>query len=308
MVEAELAQSVSPGTHALAARLRERYGDAVRGVLFYGSCLRGGDDFNGVVDLYVLVDKYRDAYANPALALVNHLLPPNVFYLEAAVGERVVRAKYAVLSLRDLARGTSAGTFEPYFWARFAQPCALVYAADAQVRREVVTALADAILTMVTRGVPLVAPVFTSHELWMTTWRETYRTELRAERPEVIDALWANAPDRYVRATALALEALPYPTEATSAGESPTYTVHLPERTRRGARVLWDLRRVHGKTRFLLRLLRNALIFEGGVDYALWKIQRHSGIETASTWREQRHPLLALGAHARRLYRAGAFR
>lgn len=308
MVEAELAQPVSPGTHALSARLRERYGAAVRGVLFYGSCLRGGDAYDGVVDLYVLVDDYRDTYRNPALAVLNYLLPPNVFYLEATVGERVVRAKYAVLSLRDLARGTSARTFEPYFWARFAQPCALVYAADAQVRQQVVTAVANAIVTMVARSVPLVAPRFTSRELWTTALGETYRAELRAERPGVVEALWTNAPDRYERATQGALAALGHQIATQSPGAALSYTVHLPEHRRREARLLWRGRRALGKTRFLLRMLRNALIFEGGVDYALWKIQRHSGIETASTWREQRHPLLALGAHAWRLYRAGAFR
>ena len=145
-------------------------------------CLRAGDDYDGVVDLYLLVDNYRAAYRNPLLALLNHLLPPNVFYLEVRAGARVVRAKYAVLSLPDLARGTSAQTFEPYFWARFAQPCALVYAADETVRRAVASALAEAIVTTVASGVPLVAPRFTSRELWTTTWRETYRAELRAER------------------------------------------------------------------------------------------------------------------------------
>jgi hypothetical protein len=68
------------------------------------------------------------------------------------------------------------------------------------------------------------------------------------------------------------------------------------------------LRRVHGKVWFLLRMFRNALTFDGGVDYVLWKIQRHSGVAVDPTWREQRHPLVALGAQAWRLYRAGAFR
>ena len=91
-------------------------------------------------------------------------------------------------------------------------------------------------------------------------------------------------------------------------GDRNAITIAFPARQRHTARIVWGLRRVHGKSRFLARMLRNALIFEGGVDYVLWKIQRHSGIETASAWREHRYPLLALGAHAWRLYRAGAFR
>jgi predicted nucleotidyltransferase len=308
LVTEELEQPPSAGTRALIARLRELYGSAVRGVLFYGSCLRGGDDHDGVVDLYLLVDSYRSAYRNPVLALLNHLLPPNVFYLEVRAGARVVRAKYAVLSLHDLAQGTSAQTLEPYFWARFAQPCALVYAADERVRRAVADALARAIVTTVASGVPLVAPRFTSHELWTAIWRESYRAELRPERPGVIEALWDSAPERYEHATQLALATLPYPVVTSDASDSRAITVDLPGWRHHGARLGWRLRQVHGKARFLLRILRNALIFEGGVDYVLWKIQRHSGIETASTWREHRYPLLALGAHAWRLYRAGAFR
>jgi len=36
-IELELARPVSPGAHAVVERLRERFGPAVRGVLFYGS-------------------------------------------------------------------------------------------------------------------------------------------------------------------------------------------------------------------------------------------------------------------------------
>jgi hypothetical protein len=83
-IERELMQPVPAGAHALAERLRERYGAALRGVLFYGSCLRRPDDHDGVLDLYALVTDYRGAYGASPLALINRLLPPNVFYLEAA--------------------------------------------------------------------------------------------------------------------------------------------------------------------------------------------------------------------------------
>ncbi|MGH7787329.1 MAG: hypothetical protein ACRERC_10715 [Candidatus Binatia bacterium] len=303
----ELAQPVSPGAHAVVERLRERFGPALRGVLFYGSCLRRGDDREGVLDLYVLVDDYRSAYASRPLAVLNRLLPPNVFSLETRAADGVVRAKYAVLAQRDLARLTSTRTFEPYFWARFSQPCALVYAADESVRREVTAALASAVLTTVARAIPLVAPRFSSRELWLATWRTTYRAELRAERPGVVDMLWANAPGRYEAVTRLALEGLGHAVETDAETSDLRCTVDLSAAARRRARGLWHIRHAHGKTLFLLRILRNALIFEGGVDYVLWKIQRHSGVEVDRTWRQRRYPLLALGAQAWRLYRARAF-
>ena len=64
---------VHPALEALAARLRERHGEAVAAILFYGSCLRGGDPFDGLVDLYVIVDRYRAAYRGLLPALFNWL-------------------------------------------------------------------------------------------------------------------------------------------------------------------------------------------------------------------------------------------
>ena len=309
LLDDEVRQPVPPGATALVARLRERYGDALRAVVFYGSCLRRNEDQESLLDLYALVDDYRSVFQRRRLVWLNRLLPPNVFYLEVDSDGRTVRSKYAVLALRDLARLTSAATFEPYFWARFAQPCALVYAADAATRRTVVAALATAILTFVRRGVPLVAPRFDSRALWVTTWRATYRAELRSERPDVVETLYASAPDRYEQVTRLAVTALPYPVAcmATADGAA-VFEARLSAGVCRRARAVWSLRVAHAKVRFLLRLLRNGLIFEGGVDYVLWKIQRHSGVEIDRTWRQKRHPLLALGAEAWRLYRAGAFR
>ena len=307
IVHGELAQPVPPEALAVADRIHEIYGSAVRGILFYGSCLRTGYD-DGVLDLYVLVDTYRGAYTNPGLVFLNRVLPPNVFYLEAEAAGRVARAKYAILALHDLGRFTSTKCFEPYFWARFAQPCALVFASDDGVRNEVTSALADAIVTFVRRGVPLVAPRFGSRDLWTTTWRETYRGELRTERSGVGDTLWASASPRYEQVTELALGVAGFPVQASTAGDRRQYEVRLSAAARRRALWLWRLRRLHGKVRFTMRMFRNALIFEGAVDYVLWKIQRHSGIETDRDWRSKRRPLLALGAEAWRLYRAGAFR
>ena len=309
LLDDEVRQSVPPGAMALVARLRERFGGALRAVLFYGSCLRHHEDQESLLDLYALVDDYRSVYQRRRLVWLNRLLPPNVFYLEAGSAGRTVRSKYAVLALRDLGRLTSAATFEPYFWARFAQPCALVYAADDETRRMVVAALATAIVTFVRRGVPLVAPRFESRTLWLTTWRATYRAELRSERPGAVEMLFASAPDRYERVTRLAVTALPYPvTCVATADGGAVFEAPLSAAACRRARTVWSLRVAHAKLRFLLRLLRNGLIFEGGVDYVLWKIQRHSGVEIDRTWRQKRHPLLALGAEAWRLYRAGGFR
>ena len=106
-------------------------------------------------------------------------------------------------------------------------------------------------------------------------------------------------------ATALALGTLPWATKTLEGGR---YAVAIDAAERSRLVRAWRRRRLGAKGLFLLRMLRNGLIFENGVDYVLWKIQRHSGVPTDRAWREKPHPLLALGAEAWRLYRAGAFR
>ncbi len=312
LVARELDRPVPPGAHLLAERLRIHFGSALRAVLMYGSNLREDDDSEGVLDLYALVSSYPSAYPQqPLLAGINRALPPNVFYLEAR-GERYdVRCKYAVLALPDLGRLTSRHTTEPYFWARFAQPCALVYAADPEARTTVVAALAGAIKTFVGFAVPFADDVFDGHALWTKAWQATYGAEVRPERPGAADAFYARSAARFEEATPLALASLPWPsTSLPGPGTegSPRYSVALPAAERRRALRAWSRRRLQAKGFFLLRMLRNGLIFEGGVDYVLWKIQRHSGVAIDRDWRQKPHPLLALGAEAWRLYRAGAFR
>ena len=61
-------KDLQPGIIALADAARERHGDSVRAVLFYGSCLRSGNVYEGLADLYVLVDDYKSAFNSRALA------------------------------------------------------------------------------------------------------------------------------------------------------------------------------------------------------------------------------------------------
>ena len=94
-------RSTSPAVRLLIDEILARHGEASQAILFYGSCLRTGDDLDGLVDLYLLVDDYRAAYTSRIQAFFNVLLPPNVYYMEREFEGQVVRTKYAVLSLAD---------------------------------------------------------------------------------------------------------------------------------------------------------------------------------------------------------------
>jgi hypothetical protein len=308
LVREQSAGPVSPGVRALAEAVLTRYGDAAQAVLVYGSCLRTGDDGEGLVDLYVLVDSYRSAYRGRTRALLNKLLPPNVFYLELSVNGRVVRAKYAVLSVADFRRGASMRCFHSYFWGRFAQPVGLVYARTDRVAEEVVAALAQAAVTFIARALPQQERDFDAGELWRTGLRLSYRAELRAERPDRVARLFDAAAEHYDQVTRAATATEAFAVEVVTGTAPVRYRPRFPSRTRLANRFAWRARRVQGKALSVLRLLKAVFTFDGGVDYVLWKIERHSGVTVEVTPRLRRHPLLAAPVLSWRLYRRGAFR
>jgi len=311
-IAAESQRPVPASVLAVTDAIRRRHERATVAVLYYGSCLRRegdpADDEGCVLDFYVVVDRCRNAYPGAAAAVANSLLPPNVYYLELPWQGRALRAKYAVIALGQFRRGTSRRSFLPTLWSRFSQPVRLVHARDAAARDAVLAALREAMLTMVERIVPLLGGRFTVAELWMRGFRESYRTELRAERPERARLLFEANRDRYERLTPATLTASGYAwTQAASDGRFVVPAADLAS-VRRRASALWTVRRVAGKLLNLLRLIKAIFTFDGGVDYVLWKVARHSGVRVTATPWQHRHPLLSAPVLAWRLYRRGAFR
>jgi hypothetical protein len=297
-VARELDQPVSPSVRAMAEAIRHRFGTAATAVLFYGSCLRRPETQLGdsLLDFYVLVDDYRRAYPATLLAVANHLLPPNVFYRELQQGNVMLRAKYAVISERQFAHGTSAAAPNVSLWARFCQPARLVWSRDPAAAAAAAAACSEAVLTMLaaSRAGPSAANTALNEDAilqrWIAGFQETYRAELRPEGSDRAAQIVANDAARYRQITPLAIRALPDRPNGDAGSAS------------------WRRSRLLGKLFNIARLAKAAFTFEGGLDYALWKIARHSGISVEVTDWQRRHPLLAAPGLAWRLYRRGAFR
>jgi predicted nucleotidyltransferase len=307
LIRRKACQTAAVAVHALAETLVAKYGESVQAVVFYGSCLRSGDDRGGMVDLYVIVDSYRSTYRSRAWALLNKILPPNVFYVEISAEQRVVRAKYAILSLPDLERGTSTAWFHSYLWGRFAQPAALLYARSPEAAERVHAALVQAVLTFLARVIPCLPGRFSTKELWLTGLSLSYRAELRAERPEKLAGLFQSSSEYYEQITAAALPELPFPVVRGDRHER-SYESRISSGRRLICRAGWRARSLQGKILSLLRLLKGAFTFTGGLDYILWKIERHTGVTVEVSPRLRQHPILALGVLSWKLYRKGAFR
>jgi hypothetical protein len=306
-IRQQMSQPASPAIHALADTLLARYGNAIEAILFYGSCLRTGEDRGGLVDLYVLVDRYRFIEPRWLLAALNKLLPPNVFYMEVPFEDRVVRAKYAVLSLDDFTTGATRW-FHSYIWGRFAQPIGLIYARNEQTVRSIQSAMVQAVLRFVSQVLPCIPASFTARDLWCNGWTLSYRAELRAERPHKLVQLYEAAPRYYEQLTRAAIGRLSFPIDVRKDNGSYRYTASFSDDVRRKSRLNWTVRSWQGKLLSALRLFKGLLTFRGGVDYILWKIERHSGEKVEVPRRLKRYPLIAAFVIFWKLYRQGAYR
>jgi hypothetical protein len=301
-IASQIAAPAPDSVTALGESLRQRFRAHALAVLFYGSCRRLHDDAGGIVDLYVLVDRYRTAYRNLLPAIANRLLAPNVYYMEMPFAARTVRAKYAVVSLDHFEHGIGRW-FHPYLWCRFAQPCGLLYAADENVRRRVVAALGRAVRHFAARTLPQLPAEFDARTLWTRGLGLTYAAELRSERPERIARHYSDAAAELdARTQALAAEAH-WKGAGAGAWRNPSANA---DRLR--SSFGWIVCRAQGKLLSFFRLLKASFTFDGGMSYLVWKIERQSGVPIEITPFMRRFPRLGgLGAMWR-TWRRGGFR
>lgn len=286
LVAAELKLRVDPRVSAVAKAIAAKHGDASRGVLFYGSCLRQEQLDGLMLDFYLIVSDYRAAYAKPWLAAANRLIPPNVFYFEHAG----LASKYAVLSEADFGHECSPEAWTVSTAARFAQPSRLVWSADKKAAERLVEIVSAAAPALLGWTLPLVDRRDVTG-LWKRAFEQTFSAELRAERLSRSAAIVEADPERYERFGTAVLDELP--TQA---------------RSRRRALRWWKGKQRHGKLYSVARLAKASLTFANGADYIAWKINRHAGTDIKLKPWQKRHPLLAALVHLPRLMRSGAVR
>jgi hypothetical protein len=288
LLETTLAQPANGAARTVVDAILAAHGGAVRAILFYGSCRRS-DQPEGVMDFYVLVDRYRTYHRSLFRSLMNRLLPPDVSFLQVKNHTTPVAAKVTVISLNQFARRMRPDTIDTTLWARFTQPSSLVYAADDDARKQVIAALHQAIHTACGWALHSTPAPPASSVFWTQIFALTYDAELRVERGNRPQVIYDNDPAYYDGIfNALELDS-PHPLPGAAHGH-------------------WALRRYAGKILSILRLCKGAFTFEGGVDYLLWKVERHSGVALVLSPWQRRHPILAAPRLLYQLYRRGAIR
>ena len=276
----------------LLQQIRQQHGADLKAILVYGSWLRGKTDT--MLDFYVLTGSHKSL---PSVwqRLLCKVLPPNVYQIRSAAdltdpAVPELRAKYALLSLTQFCNAMQHD-FHSYFWARFAQPCEIIYTQDTATQQELETAFRQAAAMFIRRTLPMLPVQYSSRELWVQGLQLTYRCELRTESGRRADTLYDFNPDYYAGLTRELAPAL-----------SPSASA------RKWAPLSWWLRRVQGKLLSMLRLLKAAFTFNEPLQYLLWKVERHTGQHYAASARQLKHPLIFGWPLLWNMYRQGAFR
>jgi hypothetical protein len=284
-----------PAISALLEAVHARFRSNVAAVLVYGSYLRGARDT--LIDLYVLLDRYRPTIPRWE-AFLGAALAPNVYHLKTSIQDTSqlqeipalplapVRAKCSVMRVDQLERAVK-NTFVPYFWARFSQPCVVVYTANDDMRRRVGEMCKTAIRTFLSE----IPPRSTAHATFVKGFELTYKCEVRPERKGVAKILYQSNAGYFEAAFAAVEKDTSHALNKTTCESSS-----------------WRLRRTVSKCIGVLRAIKAGATFDDPLEYVAWKASRHSGINIEPTLRQRRYPLLFGWLFLWRLYRLGAFR
>jgi len=167
-------------------------------------------------------------------------------------------------------------------------------------------ALARAVLTFLENTIPVAdSPEISVESIWSSGLTLTYSAELRPEREAQASAHVQRDREDYVRLTRSALPALKHLVEPLAGGRLRRVSGTVEARR---LRRLWKLRRVQGRILSILRLMKAAFTFSGGIDYAAWKIERHSGVHVDVTPELRRRPIWGGCKILWKLIRTGALR
>lgn len=287
---------------AVCDDISARHDGRVLVFIYYGSSLRDMDDPEKMLDFYVIVDSYRKTHKNPIRAALNAFIPPAVYYHEMMHTDDVMTTcKYSIMSIKAFENRCSPRALLSMTWGRFSQPCIVLFPASDDVKSRIFSARASAIRHMAAQTAPLLDSPAASTPFWARGFRESYRTELR---PESSEGRSIEIVEKYAARYANILDVLyGLPNES---GQYILPKTSAAQRFR--CRLKWAARRALGKPLGGIRVLNSAATFDGGLDYVLRKLSRHSGVTIDVSPSQRRHPLLWSPVLAWKLYRKGAFR
>jgi hypothetical protein len=193
-----------------------------------------------------------------------------------------------VLTVKQFIRAARGGSFTPHIWARFAPPDFNAQAQSQALRQNIKEASQESVLCFHRRVFHLVQTA-TPRECWQAGLRTTYADELRSEPKSRVDALFDANAQAFTERTVQAVAALPKLAERLSEDRVRS---RVPPWRRGCYRAALFARRPFTKLVVFARLVKAGFTFQGGLEYAQWKVERHSGVRVELSDFHRRHPVL----------------
>lgn len=286
LVSAELSVDAAPQVHDFAQYIADIYSNSARAVLFYGSCLRSEELEGQMLDFYLIVSSYEDAYDKGWMVKANKWLPPNVFPFQY----KGLVAKVAVLSLEDFSKLNRYEASAVSVWARFSQPSRLVWCADDDSRKSIISSISCAAPTLLNAALAHTQrDAVDINDLWQVGYQLTYGAELRAERKERPASVLEFDRERYMMFGKAAL----YHTRIANTQNGDKISIDDNQEYRiNWERKRWPGLRRRGKLLTIARLAKASLTYAGGIDYLAWKINRHAGTQIKVRDWQRKWPIL----------------
>ena len=303
-----LSPSDDPALDAAARRLSTAAGDALVGLVFFGSRRTGAarKDAWSAYDVFVLVESYRPFYEamrragltgkRPGLlALVSGWLPPTQCSLRFE--DLGVHVKAAVLRSDTYRRETSRHRNDHFCIGRLFQPTRVLYTRDEAARREILDGLIEAQRETWSWSRPWLPERFDAESYGRSALRTSMRWEVRPEPEGRADGLWEAQRTLQAPVFEALLEDLCARGElAPVPGGVAEWRKARPVGARE--RLSLELYFRRSIVRSTSRWLKHTVTFEGWLDYIVRKASRHSGESIELTDRERRWPLVFLWGRA----------
>jgi hypothetical protein len=264
----------------------------MRAVVGYGSwyaqALRKPASFP---DVYLVVDAYRPFHTSRLHAWMNHVLPPNVYFLwSGGDGHRAIHGKYNVISMADLARECSVRLRDVYNAGRLTKVIWIAWSRDATTADALVTVLLEAHCTLTPLALALMPERVDVDAFSLELLALSYRGEARLEGWDRVRALHAVHAEHYRALHRTLLEAFG---EATGllAADGVAFRRCDESRWLQLRHTAWRLLR-RSRRRGYLRWPRIVLTEPNLLDLAVNEAERKAGVHIRVTPRLRRHPLL----------------
>ncbi|MDP8256473.1 MAG: hypothetical protein P9M14_12055 [Candidatus Alcyoniella australis] len=284
-----------PRLQPFVERLRARFKTGLLAIVFYGSKLDPVTDTpTSFYDFYLISDSYRKLHAGSrGQALLNGLLPPNIYYEDLGAG---MACKACSISLEQLREQVRPGAKDFYHRGRFSKRFCVAWAANQDAVDELTQIWLDASDSLLAQALVLCGNRFEIQDFSKALLKLSYLGEVRPETDDKIEQLYEAQSGFYSDVHARLLERFRRAHHRELGLEQQDGRVVYYQRRTVSARLAGrkQLERAlkRSKRRAVARWPKQMMQVDNWLEIILAKFERTQGEKLELTARQRRHPLL----------------